>query len=594
MVTRFLIGYWKRGRLVWQLLLFLCIISPLYLWMQLKTVDGEGPLGLSEERQVRNEPLVKDGPLFNGESEMEMIRPKGIFKNNSINELVKTTFRKTIIKSNDTQVSSTRKQKRTSIRFDNVEAMDLGCYSDVVHMDKRTLRDSFSSDVKRMTISRCVKQCSNKRFRYAGLEYRSECYCGNEVFNAKTDEASCDLKCSGDESQVCGGPNAVSIYEIMASERQPQRKQFSRDNSKSGYKSLTQSPGLADDFMICMVRPVEETFLRNGQMFEDSGMTIQKCKDYCYRKELPIAALARGNECHCGHLTEKVNLRDGKVETRLCDTACPGKSDQFCGGQDKISIYKTSIKDTSCDIIEMRPPNTMPLVSLASFPGSGNTWVRYLIERATGIYTGSYYNDGELSKKGFLGEREHYKKGTTVVIKTHRFDEDHIREFDAGIVVIRNPYDAMVSEHNRKFGGHTGHANPSQYKQGTEWTDFVLGKSRTWTNTALNWLLYQPNVHVVHYEHLKADIYGELKKIVQFLKLPVNENRLLCVASDPVGKFKRPPAPKNKQLEFDPFTEDMREMVSLYIKSVAMALEARNQEPLPDQYNPKFTFQSHD
>ena len=41
-----------------------------------------------------------------------------------------------------------------------------------------------------------------------------------------------------------------------------------------------------------------------------------------------------------------------------------------------------------------------PLIALASFPGSGNTWVRYLIERATGIYTGSYYDDGDLFRKG--------------------------------------------------------------------------------------------------------------------------------------------------------------------------------------------------
>ena len=42
----------------------------------------------------------------------------------------------------------------------------------------------------------------------------------------------------------------------------------------------------------------------------------------------------------------------------------------------------------------------MPLVAVSSFPGSGNTWVRYLIERATGIYTGSFYNDGVLFKQG--------------------------------------------------------------------------------------------------------------------------------------------------------------------------------------------------
>ncbi|XP_033102142.1 WSC domain-containing protein 2-like [Anneissia japonica] len=596
MATRFFLGYWKRGKLLWKFLIFICLFSPLYLWIQLQSVVDTSLKGLSEERQVRNEPMLKD-ELTNGETEIEVIRSHKAVIDNPVKDILQNVSNNVIHKRTTLRISEVKKQsnvdlpvhttQRKPIRFDNIEAFNLGCYSDVV--DKRALRDSFSSDSRRMTIPRCLRQCYTKGFRYAGLEFRSECYCGNILFQKKANESLCHLKCAGDESQFCGGIAFVSIYEIVTGGK---TRLLSRDNSKSGYKASTSSPGLADDFMICMTRPTGEFFLRDEQTMENNEMTVQICKDFCTEKGRPIAAVSRGIECHCGYLSESVNLSDGKVKPQLCDTPCPGKVDQFCGGQDTLSIYQTESRDTSCDTMSLRPPGSMPLISLASFPGSGNTWVRYLIERVTGIYTGSYYNDGELSKKGFLGEREPYKKGNTVVVKTHRFDEEHIREFDGGIVIIRNPYDAMLSEHNRKFGGHTGHANPMQYKQGTEWTDFVLGKSRTWTNTALNWLLHQPNIHVVHYEHLKTDIYGELKKIVQFLKLPVNESRLLCVASDPVGKFKRPPAPKGKQLDFDPFTEDMREMVSLYIKSVAMALDARNQEPLPDQYNPKLTFKN--
>ena len=31
--------------------------------------------------------------------------------------------------------------------------------------------------------------------------------------------------------------------------------------------------------------------------------------------------------------------------------------------------------------------------ALASYPGSGNTWLRYLIEAGSGIFTGSIFND---------------------------------------------------------------------------------------------------------------------------------------------------------------------------------------------------------
>ena len=39
-------------------------------------------------------------------------------------------------------------------------------------------------------------------------------------------------------------------------------------------------------------------------------------------------------------------------------------------------------------------------MALATFPGSGNTWIRGLIERLTGYFTGSVYGDRELFKQG--------------------------------------------------------------------------------------------------------------------------------------------------------------------------------------------------
>ena len=44
----------------------------------------------------------------------------------------------------------------------------------------------------------------------------------------------------------------------------------------------------------------------------------------------------------------------------------------------------------------------MKPLALASYPGSGNTWIRWLIEAATGIYTGSVYKDAHLYFEGNL------------------------------------------------------------------------------------------------------------------------------------------------------------------------------------------------
>lgn len=48
----------------------------------------------------------------------------------------------------------------------------------------------------------------------------------------------------------------------------------------------------------------------------------------------------------------------------------------------------------------------LPPVWLASFPCSGNTWTRYLLEGASGVLTGSIYVDNSLTKRGKDGRIE--------------------------------------------------------------------------------------------------------------------------------------------------------------------------------------------
>ena len=44
---------------------------------------------------------------------------------------------------------------------------------------------------------------------------------------------------------------------------------------------------------------------------------------------------------------------------------------------------------------------------------------RYLIEAASGVFTGSVYTDDSLMKGGFLGEARKFSDGSTLLQKTH-------------------------------------------------------------------------------------------------------------------------------------------------------------------------------
>ena len=99
------------------------------------------------------------------------------------------------------------------------------------------------------------------------------------------------------------------------------------------------------------------------------------------------------------------------------------------------------------------------IVALASLPGSGNTWVRGLLEMATRVCTGSICTDKTLKVRGFCGEG--VKSGRVLVVKTHfsslkwkgeyyKTVKAHQPLFDAAIFLIRSPFGAAVAEYNRR------------------------------------------------------------------------------------------------------------------------------------------------
>ncbi|KAH8898729.1 WSC-domain-containing protein, partial [Thozetella sp. PMI_491] len=61
--------------------------------------------------------------------------------------------------------------------------------------------------------TKCVSYCKSQGYSLAGTEYASQCFCGNKLdYKMQIDEASCNMACDGDKTQMCGGPNALSVY----------------------------------------------------------------------------------------------------------------------------------------------------------------------------------------------------------------------------------------------------------------------------------------------------------------------------------------------------------------------------------------------
>ena len=98
-----------------------------------------------------------------------------------------------------------------------------------------------------------------------------------------------------------------------------------------------------------------------------------------------------------------------------------------------------------------------PVTALASFPGSGNTWLRYLLQQVTGVSTGSVYKDAALLKNGFPAES--VANGSVLAVKTHEWGAAGRQQFAEAILLVRDPFDSILAEFNRRSGGHIWYAS---------------------------------------------------------------------------------------------------------------------------------------
>ena len=159
--------------------------------------------------------------------------------------------------------------------------------------------------------------------------------------------------------------------------------------------------------------------------------------------------------------------------------------------------------------------HSLPARALISYPGSGNTWTRYLLEAATGVFTGSVFNDKTIFKAGHYGEMADFMDGTTILQKTHHravytkfydkkdlsWRKNQINIFGGrAVLVIRNPYEAILSYWNfKKTQSHTKTV-ASKSLNSAEFRKFVRVGASRWLEIIQDWLLFSTELYVVLYE----------------------------------------------------------------------------------------------
>ncbi len=164
-------------------------------------------------------------------------------------------------------------------------------------------------------------------------------------------------------------------------------------------------------------------------------------------------------------------------------------------------------------------------VALVSYPRSGNSMLRGLLEGVTGVVTGSDTRPDRvlsrsLLKKGLRGEG--VVDARAWVVKTHWPERYGYRRFPAqrAILLVRNPFDAINSYFNMAMTNtHEQTLKDSLYVSlGSVWEDMVRNEVKVWARFNMHWLTRGLPVLAVRYEDLLLHTEEMLVRIVSFLE----------------------------------------------------------------------------
>lgn len=87
----------------------------------------------------------------------------------------------------------------------------VGCYKDTSVFDL----DGFLERSAQNAPSRCIASCKARGFKFAGVQYGESCLCGNS-YGRYGPATNCNMKCTGDPGQNCGGYSSNAVYSTGA------------------------------------------------------------------------------------------------------------------------------------------------------------------------------------------------------------------------------------------------------------------------------------------------------------------------------------------------------------------------------------------
>jgi len=186
---------------------------------------------------------------------------------------------------------------------------------------------------------RCQTDCATGKYVFSGTEYQTECYCGNKPPPSlyAANEASCSFACSGDPTQDCGGAGGfISIY-YDATRYAPGN---GSTTATSGGPAIVKTAGNYNYIGCYSEATAGRALSGKAPAAPTNGSTIQTCETAC--QGYTYFGLEYSNECYCGNAINAGSVIQASDDpnTNGCSMLCAGDPQAYCGGPDRLEMYK--------------------------------------------------------------------------------------------------------------------------------------------------------------------------------------------------------------------------------------------------------------
>jgi len=181
----------------------------------------------------------------------------------------------------------------------------LGCAQDPGISLRPLTGDSYTDNMG-LTIEKCTQYCHDNGYAYAGMEYATQCYCGNILQQPIQDINYCStqsyLICSGNSLQFCGAPSLQMVWQDTKYSGPPLK-----GIPVPGVTTLSLPSGGTATYGGCYRDPSGAKALGGTTLVsytDGTGMTLESCAAFCVGKGYSLfgAEYARG-KLICNFLT---------------------------------------------------------------------------------------------------------------------------------------------------------------------------------------------------------------------------------------------------------------------------------------------------